>query len=125
MLADTTFLIALERETSAKRRGPAKEFLAQHRAEIFWTTVISAGELAAGLQQNQAARFFLAAWRIARLHPEIAYEAAAVDRELIRSGCRLGENDNWIAGFARYYGEPLVSNDEAFDRVRGLRRLTY
>jgi predicted nucleic acid-binding protein len=31
----------------------------------------------------------------------------------------------WIAGFARYYGVPLVSNDAAFDRVTGLRRLSY
>lgn len=41
------------------------------------------------------------------------------------TGHRLGENDNWIAGFARYYGEPLVSNDPDFDRVRGLRRIAF
>jgi predicted nucleic acid-binding protein len=40
-------------------------------------------------------------------------------------GQRLGENDNWLAGFALYYGVPLVSNDTAFDRVAGLRRLAY
>jgi predicted nucleic acid-binding protein len=33
--------------------------------------------------------------------------------------------DNWIAGFALYYGVALVSADEAFDRVAGLRRLQY
>ena len=60
-----------------------------------------------------------------RLTPEIAYAAAAVDRELITTGGRLGENDNWIAGFCRYYAQPVVSRDLAFDRVRGLRRLTY
>jgi predicted nucleic acid-binding protein len=38
---------------------------------------------------------------------------------------RLGENDNWIAGFCRYYAQPIVSRDGAFDRVRGLRRLDY
>jgi predicted nucleic acid-binding protein len=48
-----------------------------------------------------------------------------VDRQLIRGGGRLGENDNWIAGFAVYFGMPLASNDEAPDRVRGLRRLAY
>ena len=38
---------------------------------------------------------------------------------------RLGENDNWIAGFCRYYGQPIISRDAAFDRVRALRRLDY
>jgi predicted nucleic acid-binding protein len=51
--------------------------------------------------------------------------AAAIDRELIRLGHRLGENDNWIAGFCRYYGQAVISRDAAFDRVRGLRRLDY
>jgi len=40
----------------------------------------------------------------------------------IAAGVRPGENDNWIAGFCRYYGQPIISRDAAFDRVRGLRR---
>jgi predicted nucleic acid-binding protein len=48
-----------------------------------------------------------------------------IDREMIASGGRLGEADNLIAGTARYYGIPLVSNDRAFDRVRGIRRIAY
>ena len=32
---------------------------------------------------------------------------------------------NWVAGFCRYYGQPVISRDRAFDRVQGLRRLTY
>lgn len=51
--------------------------------------------------------------------------AAIVERELMVAGGRLGENDNWIAGFCRYYGQPLISRDRAFDRVQGLRRLAY
>lgn len=65
------------------------------------------------------------AWSIYRLTPGVVLAAADVDRELIRSGGRLGENDNWIAGIARYYREPLVSRDTAFDRVRNLRRIGY
>lgn len=87
--------------------------------------MISLGELAAGLDNNADARRFLTRFRIARLHPEVAYEAAEIDRDLIRRGWRLGENDNWIAGFARYYGEPIISNDLAFDRVSGIRRVAY
>ncbi len=125
MVADTTFLIDLAEETSARTPGPAGRFLWANRDARIWTTVISLGELAAGLRSNTEARQFLGRYRIARLHPEIALEAARIDRELIRQGGRLRENDNWIAGFARYYGEPLISNDAAFDRVEGLRRVSY
>jgi predicted nucleic acid-binding protein len=125
MLADTTFLIDLAEEASAQRIGPARRFLAVNRQRRIWTTVINLGELAAGLLSNSDARTFVTRYRIARLSPEIAYEAATIDRELIRRGERLGENDNWIAGFARYYGEPVISNDDAFDRVAGVRRISY
>lgn len=40
-------------------------------------------------------------------------------------GQRFGENDNWIAGFARYYREPLIGRDQAFDRAPGVRRISY
>jgi predicted nucleic acid-binding protein len=87
--------------------------------------VISAGELAVLFDDAQDTRRFLADYRLLRLTPEVAYAAASVDRELIETGGRLGENDNWIAGFCRYHGQPLITRDLAFDRVRGLRRLAY
>jgi predicted nucleic acid-binding protein len=125
MICDTTFLSDLQHERERGQRGPAAAFLASHRAQPFLVTVISAGELAVVFDLPNDARRFLSHYRILRLTPEIAYVAAAVDRELIATGGRLGENDNWIAGFCRYYGHPLISRDAAFDRVRGLRRLTY
>ena len=82
-------------------------------------------EIAVIFRSNTEARAFLGHYRILRLTPETAYAAAAVDRELIAEGGRLGENDNWIAGFCRYYGQPLISRDAAFDRVQGLRRMPY
>ena len=88
-------------------------------------TVISVGELAVLFDTDQDARLFLQRYRQLRLFPEIAYAAAEIDRELIEQGHRLGENDNWIAGFCRYYNQPLISEDAAFDRVPKLRRLTY
>ena len=125
MFLDTTFLIDLGQELEQLTLGPARRFLANHRHGLAAVTVISLGELAAGMPGNDAARRFLSRFRIVTLKPEIALAAAEVDRELIRSGGRLGENDNWIAGYARYYGQPLVSNDRAFDRVAGLRRIGY
>lgn len=125
MIADTTFISHLVREKSRGQKGPAHLFLAGHRGSKLLTTVISVGELATLFESNEEARRFFASYRILRLTPEVAYESAIVDRELITSGGRLGENDNWIAGFCRYYGQPIISLDVAFDRVRGLRRISY
>ena len=55
----------------------------------------------------------------------MADAAADVDRELMWAGRRLGENDNWIAGFCRYYRQPVISRDRAFDRIPGVRRVPY
>jgi predicted nucleic acid-binding protein len=125
MIADTTFLSDFRRERERTLIGPARSFLARHRREPLLVTVISAGEIATIFDSAADARAFLAPYRILRLTPEIAFASAAVDRELIASGSCLGENDNWIAGFCLYYGQPLVSRDADFDRVRGLRRLNY
>lgn len=126
MIADTTFLSDFRRERERSIIGPARLFSSRHRREPLFTTVISAGEIAVIFDSLADARAFLAPYRTLRLTPEVAYVAAALDRELIgTTGNRLGENDNWIAAFCRYYGQPLVSRDEGFDRVRGLRRLAY
>jgi predicted nucleic acid-binding protein len=68
---------------------------------------------------------WLAKWKIYPLHPGVAQRAADVDRALMEAGRRLGENDNWIAGFAAYYREPLISHDQAFDGIKGVRRIRY
>jgi predicted nucleic acid-binding protein len=120
LIADTTFLSDL-----LHGQGNATAFLAAHRTQQIRITVISAGEIAVIFRSTRDARAYLQRYRILRLLPEIAYTASEIEREQIWIGGRLGENDNWIAGFCRYYGEPVISNDAAFDRVRGLRRLAY
>jgi predicted nucleic acid-binding protein len=125
MIADTTFLVDFHNEQCGGKTGPASKFLHAHRSQQLITTVISAGEFAAGFDDVRHARIFLSRWRILNLQPEIAFAAAQVDRELMDAGGRLGENDTWIAGFARYFNQSLISNDKAFDRVRALRRLNY
>jgi predicted nucleic acid-binding protein len=125
VIADTTFLIHFFNEGRAGRRGPARTFFAENRTEAVRTTIISLGEIALPFATSPDAWAYFNLWRIYRLHPGIVDAAADVDRELIRAGERMGENDNWIAGFCRYYREPVISLDAAFDRVRGLRRLPY
>ena len=125
MIADTTYLANLVNEDRAGMRGPARQFFHSHRTERFRTTVISLGEVAISFASPDAAWEYFSFLRIYPLHRGIVDAAVYVDRELIRTGGRLGENDNWIAGFARYYREPIISQDAAFDRVRGIRRIGY
>ena len=125
MIADTTFLIHFLNEGRARQRGPARSFFAQNRLGLVRTTIISLGEIAPSFATSPDAWEYFRLWKVYRLHAGIAGAAADIDRELIRRGTRLGENDNWIAGFCRYCREPIISLDEAFDRVRGLRRLRY
>lgn len=125
MIADTNFLIDLLREQKLGRPGPASRFLEDHRDVELATTIITVGELAVGYQDLEEARKFFSRLPLFRLGMDAAYEASRVDRELRRLGQRLGENDNWIAGIARYHAETLISNDKAFARVPGLNVVTY
>jgi len=125
MIADTTFVSDLVRERRQDRRGPASALLAELRAQSVRTTIITAGELAIMFERSAEAFVWLARWRIYPLHPGIAAAAADIDRVLRVRGARLGENDNWIAGFAAYYREAIISHDEAFDRAPGVRRVQY
>lgn len=50
---------------------------------------------------------------------------AAIRDELRRAGRPIPENDLWIAALARQHGESVVSRDDHFDDVSGLRRLPW
>jgi len=127
MLLDTQFIIDLQREVQAARVGPARTFLGTHRQRPVWVSIVSFGEVAAGMTRSEQAREFFArsGFRMVALKPEMALRAAELDRHLQDEGARLGENDNWIAGTALYCGLSLVTNDPDFDRVPGLRRLHF
>ncbi len=125
MIADTTFLTHFLEEAQTGRAGPARTFFAQHRRELIRTAVICVAEVAVIFPVSAEAWAYFKAWKVYALHRGIAEAAADVDRILVRTGQRLGENDNWIAGFCRYYREPVISRDAAFDRVPSLRRVAY
>ena len=125
MIADTTFLSYFLKESRRQVRGPASEFLAEHRTAPIRTTIITAAEIAVMFKESSEAFTWLARWKIYQMHTGIAVAAADIDRKLSASGQRLGENDNWIAGFAAYHREPVISDDLAFDRAPGVRRIHY
>ncbi len=125
MIADTTFVSDLFKERARRESGPVGRFFAQHRREVIRASIITVGEVAVWFDRSWEAWEAMRDWTIYRLHPGIVDAAADIDRELMARGERLGENDNWIAAFARYYREPLISRDEAFDRALGVRRVSY
>lgn len=125
MIADTTFLSDFLKEFRTERVGPARTFLSENRSRPVRTTVISAAEFAIMFSSSDEAWEWLSKWKIYPLNTGIAKMAADIDRALKSEGNRLGENDTWIAGFAAYYREPLISHDVAFDRAPGVRRIIY
>ena len=125
MIADTTFASDFYREQQRRVAGPATRLFNEQRQQKIRLTIITAGEISVLFPTSAAARGWLERWTIYRLHLGIVDVAADIDREMINKGGRLGENDNWIAGFARYYRETLISRDKAFDQVAGVRRLAY
>lgn len=125
MIADTTFLSDLIREQRNGVRGDASLFFHRHRTQKIRTTIISAGEISLLFRRTDQAWDWLTNWTIYRLHAGIVNAATEIDRHLIKTGQRLGENDNWIAGYAAYYREPLVSRDVRFDDAPGVRRISY
>jgi predicted nucleic acid-binding protein len=125
MLTDTTFWIDLGEEVAMRAVGPARRFLARHRTSALEVSIITWGELAAGVNSPSELDHLLRRVRILNLHLQVAWEAGRIERELATSGARLGENDNWIAATARTWGLALVSRDRSFERVANLRVVRY
>jgi len=125
VLTDTTFWIDLLTERRDRQRGPANRFIAQHRTQELYVSIVTWGELAEGFSDYGELDRFLRGVRILMLPRQIAWESSRIQRELRDSGGRLGENDSWIAASARAWGHRLVSRDEAFQRVPRLRVVRY
>jgi predicted nucleic acid-binding protein len=85
-------------------------------------SIISFGELAVGFQTPHELERLLGRIRVIMLHKHIAWEASRIRREARKM---LNQNDYWIATTARASGQKLVSNDEDFDAVPLLTRVTY
>lgn len=88
------------------------------------TTVINLFELECGAETDDERlliRELLQTLEVRVIDALVAVEAAAIDRELRRTGQRIETRDTLIAGFARSYNIPLVTrNRRHFERVAGL-----
>jgi predicted nucleic acid-binding protein len=68
---------------------------------------------------------FLSACRVLEVSADTASRYAEVRCELKRAGTPIPANDAWIAALCRQYALPILSQDEHFDLVMGIQRLSW
>jgi tRNA(fMet)-specific endonuclease VapC len=117
---------------SAMADGDASlEPLLQQAAEIA-VPVIVLGEYRYGIRQSRHWTRYerwlakvLASCRVLVVDEGTAGHYAEVRDELKRSGRPIPGNDVWIAALARQHSLPLLSRDQHFDFVPGLKRIGW
>lgn len=117
---------------SAMADGDTKlEPLLQRAAEIA-LPVIVLGEYKYGIRQSRHRMRYerwlaetVANCRVLRVDEETAEQYAEVRDVLKRSGHPIPGNDIWIAALARQHALPLLTRDQHFDFVPGLKRVGW
>lgn len=122
VLLDTSFLVALERETAKSEMGPARRFLPSLRRRKLVVSIVSVEELLEGAVDEAAALAALQRFTIQGLHLAQARRCALLQR---RASRRLGENDAWLVATADALDADVVGADRAaFERL-GARYLRF
>ncbi len=121
-LLDTSFLVALERETASGSPGPAESFLASLRGRRLVVSVVSVAELLEGAAEQAAILASLQRFTIQGVHLAQARRCALLQRRAAR---RMGENDAWLVATAESIDADVVGADRAaFERL-GSRYLRF
>jgi len=122
VLLDTSFLVALERETASGENGPARKFLPSLRGRQLVISIVSVEEVLEGAADETAAFASLRRFAIQGLHVAQARRCALLRR---RASRRMGENDAWLVATAESINADVVGADRAaFERL-GARYLRF
>lgn len=122
VLLDTSFLVALDRETARGEVGPARTFLPSLRGRQLVVSVVTVEELLEGAADVAAALASLQRFAIQGVHLAQAHRCALLQR---RASRRLGENDAWLVATAQLLDADVVGADRvAFERL-GPRYLRF
>ena len=114
-MLDTSFLIALERETAKGEEGPARRFLPSLRGRSLVVSIVTVEELLEGAADEAAALASLQRFSIHGLHLAQARRCALLQRRAAR---RMGENDAWLVATAESINADIVGADRmAFERL--------
>ena len=122
VLLDTSFLVALERETAAGETGAARRFLPSLRGRRLVVSIVSVEELLERAADEAATVASLQRFALQGLHLAQAQRCAGLQR---RSSRRLGENDAWLVATTLSIDADVVGADKAaFERL-GPRYLRF
>jgi len=117
---------------SAFADGSPLALAALKKAEEVGIPVIVLGEFGYGIAHSNRRREYeawldryLPTFRVLEVTVETAVEYSLLRSELKRLGRPIPANDIWIAALCRQYQLPLLSRDQHFDSVEGLRRETW
>jgi predicted nucleic acid-binding protein len=115
VVLDTSFLVALERETAKGEQGPARRFLPSLRGRPLVVSIVTVEELLEGATDEAAALSSLYRFSIQGLHLAQARRCALLQRRATR---RMGENDAWLVAAAESINADVVGADRiAFERL--------
>jgi predicted nucleic acid-binding protein len=115
VLLDTSFLVALERETASDEIGPARRFLPLLRGRRLVISIVNVEELLEGAADEKATVASLQRFAIQGLHLAHAKRCALLQR---RASRRMGENDAWLVATAESINADIVGADRAaFERL--------
>jgi len=121
-LLDTSFLVALERETARGENGPARKFLPSLRGRQLVVSIVCVEEVLEGAADEAAAFASLQRFAIQGLHLAQARRCALLQR---RASRRMGENDAWLVATADSLNADVVGADRAaFERL-GARYIRF
>ena len=125
MILDTNALSA-----AADREPSALAIVSE--AERIAVPVIVLGEYRLGIAQSRHRASYenwLQEWvssvTILDIDEETSQSYAAIGLELKRKRKPIPTNDLWIAALCRQHALPILSRDQHFDVVPGIRRLTW
>ena len=115
VLLDSSFLIAIDRETATSEKGPARAFLPKLQGRKIVISVVTVEELLEGAKDESETMRSLQRFTVQGLHLAHAQKCASLQR---RASRRMGENDAWIVATAESLDADVVGADRrAFERL--------
>lgn len=115
VLLDSSFLIALDRETARSEEGPARRLLNRLRGRRIVVSVVGVEEVLEGAIDQTAALASLQRFVIQGVHLAQAQRCALMQRRAMR---RMGENDAWLVATAQTLDADVAGADRtAFERL--------
>jgi predicted nucleic acid-binding protein len=122
VLLDTSFLVALERETFNAEIGPARKFLPSLRGRQLVVSIVGVEEILEGAVNAAAAFASLQRFSVQGLHLAHAQRCALRQQRAPR---RLDENDAWLVATADVRDADVVAADRSVFEMLGPRYLRF